>query len=318
VIWLCRLYVLALVILCILLWTLADIWWPATVLMYVPRWGFGLPLAVLVPAALLLWPRALRLLLLGAVIWLWPLMGLCLPWRLLFAGEPVGPTIRVVTCNTHYKQLNPVALREFLDETGADIVALQYWGGHYDGTVFEPGAVHIHKAGEFCLASRYPIVGTHHLSTPPLAVCVTLEAPVGRLQFVTLHLGTPRDGLLAVARQGELGIAELEVNIARRRTESERLTAWLRDIDGPLLITGDFNTTVESAIFREFWANYTDAFSAAGWGWGVTQITPRRTAARIDHILAGPGWRCRRCSVGPFVGSEHRPVVADFEWVGDR
>src|SRR5262249_40218923 len=156
-----------------------------------------------------------------------------------------------------------------------------------------------------CIVSRYPIRNTQDRGTPPLAVCATLEAPMGRLQFVTLHLGTPRDGLLAVARQGELGIAELETNIARRRSESERLTAGLRDVDGPLLITGDFNTTVESAIYRDYWAKYTDAFSVAGWGWGVTQVTPRRTAARIDHILAGPGWRCRRCWVGPFVGSEH-------------
>jgi endonuclease/exonuclease/phosphatase (EEP) superfamily protein YafD len=41
-----------------------------------------------------------------------------------------------------------------------------------------------------------------------------------------------------------------------------------------------------------------------------------KTAVRIDHILAGPGWRCRRCRVGPDAGSPHRPVIADMTWVG--
>ena len=35
-------------------------------------------------------------------------------------------------------------------------------------------------------------------------------------------------------------------------------------------------------------------------------------AVRIDHILAGPGWRCGRCWVGPDVGSPHRPLLADL------
>jgi vancomycin resistance protein VanJ len=37
---------------------------------------------------------------------------------------------------------------------------------------------------------------------------------------------------------------------------------------------------------------------------------------RIDHVLAGPGWHCDRCRVGPHVGSPHRPVLADLIWSG--
>jgi vancomycin resistance protein VanJ len=41
---------------------------------------------------------------------------------------------------------------------------------------------------------------------------------------------------------------------------------------------------------------------------------------RIDHILAGPGWYCARCWVGPDVGSPHRPVLADLiaTWKGEN
>jgi endonuclease/exonuclease/phosphatase (EEP) superfamily protein YafD len=82
-----------------------------------------------------------------------------------------------------------------------------------------------------------------------------------------------------------------------------------------LLIAGDFNLPPESAIFRASWGGYTDAFPAAGCGYGYTKFT-RWWGARIDHVLAGAGWQVRDCTVGPDVGSDHRPVLATLEWVG--
>ena len=70
-----------------------------------------------------------------------------------------------------------------------------------------------------------------------------------------------------------------------------------------------------SCVRQTYWSKYTNAFSEAGLGWGYT-FYANRTSLRIDHILAGPGWRCRECWVGPEVGSEHRPVIADLEWHG--
>src|SRR5262249_10314034 len=132
---------------------------------------------------------------------------------------------------------------------------------------------------------------------------------------------TPRDGLLAVVPSVRSsidlqGVPALEANVELRREQSAAITAWLSDVDGPLLIGGDFNTPVESTIYRECWSDYGNAFSLAGLGWGLTQHSPRRTAVRIDHLLAGRGWRCRACRIGPDVGSEHRPVYAEWEWRG--
>ena len=84
---------------------------------------------------------------------------------------------------------------------------------------------------------------------------------------------------------------------------------------GPLLLAGDFNLPVESAIYGQYWAQFSNAFSAAGLGLGHTKFT-RWHGVRIDHILAGPSWRFRRCWVGPDVKSDHRPLIADVEWVG--
>src|SRR5438309_7412973 len=58
------LYIAAVVGLWVLLDAAADVWWPATLIMYGPRWVWGVPLGVLVPTAALLRPRSL-----------WPLLA---------------------------------------------------------------------------------------------------------------------------------------------------------------------------------------------------------------------------------------------------
>jgi endonuclease/exonuclease/phosphatase (EEP) superfamily protein YafD len=78
------------------------------------------------------------------------------------------------------------------------------------------------------------------------------------------------------------------------------------------VVAGDFNTPPDSGVYGDFWASFGNAFSEAGFGFGNTHFT-HRTSLRIDHVLFGRGWRCRKCWVGPAVGSAHRPVIADLE-----
>jgi vancomycin resistance protein VanJ len=314
--WLCTLYTFSIALVWLLVWAAGDRWWPATIVMFIPWYAWALPLVALAPAALLVRRRLLWVLAFGLGLLLGPVMGLCLPWRLLLAGDRSGPQVRVMTCNVHYNQLDTPALAAVLRETNPDIVALQYWSSRDEKVLFDPAVWHIRNEHEFGLATRYKIHAIEPLGHPPCAVRYDLEAPIGPLHFFNLHLNTPRDGLLAVQKKGWAGVPELEANIARRREESREITGWLAPQTGPVLIAGDFNTPTGSAIYREHWSSHTNAFSVAGFGWGLTQFTTHRTAVRIDHILAGPGWRVRRCWVGPFVGSEHRPVIADLEWVG--
>src|SRR6185437_16484601 len=58
----------------------ADRWWLATLAMFAPRWLLAIPLAVLIPAALLLRGLCLKLLLVCSLLVAGPLMGLCVPW----------------------------------------------------------------------------------------------------------------------------------------------------------------------------------------------------------------------------------------------
>jgi vancomycin resistance protein VanJ len=117
-----------------------------------------------------------------------------------------------------------------------------------------------------------------------------------------------REGLVAV-RHRDLG--DFHANIVEREWESELARGWATRAAGPLLVAGDFNMPVESAIYRRYWSGFENAFSTAGNGYGSTKHT-RLFGTRIDHVLAAPGLECVNAFVGPDAGSDHRPLVADY------
>ena len=110
-------------------------------------------------------------------------------------------------------------------------------------------------------------------------------------------------------------IEEINYNRNRRESGAEDLEDFADLFEAPMIYAGDFNLPVDSNIFRHTLYDFTDAFSATGFGFGMTYHA-KWTITRIDHIVGNEGWRFGKCYVGPFVGSPHRPVIADMEWVG--
>lgn len=297
----------------------SDRWWMATVLLFAPRWLWGLPLCALAPVVLLRHQRLLWLFGLASVIVIGPIMGLCLPWRISFASQATGPRLRVLTCNGDARDLDPVRFGALLSELQPSIVAMQdVWTPHMANLV-ESDGWYVHVDNGLCLASRFPIRAVESVDSdafgPGLgrAVCYALETPTGIVHFFNLHLATPRWGLLAAIQGHSNGAAKLHDNSELRRRQSTAISRKASSLPGPVLLAGDFNTPVESTIYRECWSGYHNAFSVAGLGWGNTHLT-RHTRVRIDHILTSPDCRVRRCWVSPDVGSAHRPVIADLAW----
>jgi endonuclease/exonuclease/phosphatase (EEP) superfamily protein YafD len=118
--------------------------------------------------------------------------------------------------------------------------------------------------------------------------------------------------LEAVLWHGWSGLADLEETISKKNIEAEAVSKWIQTRREATLIAGDFNLTPESIIYRRQFGHLQNAFSMAGWGWGGTKFT-RHHSVRIDHILANACWRVVRCEVCPDVGSDHRPVMAEFD-----
>jgi endonuclease/exonuclease/phosphatase family metal-dependent hydrolase len=172
--------------------------------------------------------------------------------------------------------------------------------------------------GSLCLASRWPVdsvqvmeeVRTRDQGGTGAVVFYTIRHPDGAFGLANLHLETPGKGLEPLREGGEA--RRLIRNSMLRDVGSRRASRWILSRDFDPLMAGDFNLTVESAIYREHWSGCPNAFSRAGRGFGWTRIL-KRFSARIDHVITCGSWTARWAEVGPDLGSDHRPLVVDLE-----
>jgi len=245
---------------------------------------------------------------------LFPVMELCLPWHLLTTASHKGPHICVLTCNLHGQ--NTDALSTLIAAAKPDVVAIQEWNEQSRGLAIGQGDCHTLRDGELYLASRYPISkaeDSNQLRPPStMAVCYELNTPWGIVPFINLRLASPHQQLEAVRWRSASAPAGVRENSSMRLKQSQIISQYAASLGPTVLLAGDFNTPEGSSILRQCWARFSDAFSVAGLGFGHTYYS-RRVSTRIDYIMAGSSWRCRRCWIGPDVGSPHRPVIAELE-----
>lgn len=296
--------------------TLGDRWWPVTVFLFGPRWVLLLPLLALVPIALRWRPKALGPLGLGALVVLGPVMGWHLGWRGLLGGSR---DLRVVSYNV--ANGSRIELGPALELWEADVVALQECGGALSNHVRAMARTtqwHTHVFHDLCLLTRLPIVATDTFTGfrygggwGGLVTRHTLQAGDRSLTVVNLHFDTPRRGLERVRAGG--GVRELTTNLRLRSDAMRHARTWLGPMPGPVVVAGDFNTPSESAIFREHWGDFDDAFEEAGRGYGGTRVL-RRYRVRIDHLLSAGAIVPTHVEVGGDLGSDHLPVIGDFAW----
>lgn len=303
-----------------------DRWWFATVVLYSPRWLAAIPLVILLPLATYSHCRSLIPLFLGALIVFGPFMGFRLGLGKTHTPVKSGsPVIRVLTCNIDNGSFSKKALSMLIRESRADIVALQECSGEIK-LEMPPGWNGIREGGHG-IFSRYPLdrCQTVPVFRPPekwpmicMLQCI-VQAPGGEVAFGSIQLPTPRPGLQAMLdrrmilnpwRRGELEkLTEYRWRASREVRQAVDLISY------PVIIAGDFNMPTDSAIFRDVWGKYADAFSVAGFGYGLTQRASYKQitiGARIDHVLAGEGLVPLVCETGPDVGSDHLPLIADI------
>lgn len=304
------------------LYGLGDRWWPATVLLFGPRWVLLLPLMLLAPLALAILPRALVPLAGGALAIVGPVMGFA-------AGSLTAPRrapdLRVVSFNIQGGSALgvPGTLETAIATWEADVIALQECPHAVAAEARSLAALSTHTQGGLCLISRFPIVQVDSL--PPWrigeigwagsVVRYTLAIGGRMLRVTNLHLDTPGRGLEVLRERRDSRL--LAANLEMREVASRRASNWVIQGGSPAVVAGDFNTPGESAIFRQYWGHLDDAFAQAGLGYGGTRVL-RWFRVRIDHILTTDELRAVRAEVGADLGSDHLPLIADFTWNDDE
>ena len=310
---------LALVLLtALLLWGLSDRWWPATTLLFGPRWVLLLPLALLTAAALV-WDRALLMpLSLATLVILGPVMGLRTGWRGLFVEEDPDQDIRVVSFNARGGGnliRTPINL---LTDWDADIAAFQECREDLRQGLQELEGWHTHSVAGLCLVSRLEIREMQEMNREDFeyaggsGLVATYRFALGERPFylTNLHLETPRAGF-ELLRSGQVreGAWVTQQRSFLRGAEMRRARMWVNGFVGPHLVVGDFNTPPESLNYRSAWSDWQNAFSSVGRGLGGTRLNGW-IRVRIDHIVANQEWEVVDSRLGQDVGSDHLPMIA--------
>ncbi len=308
-------------------------WWVSAALLYLPRIGFGLPLPFLVILFLLSGRRLLLLSQLVALLLvLFPLMGLRLP------GSPARANgafhLRLCSYNIATGAHGAEPILEELRGTDADVILLQETDAtQYDALRRGLAGYQVHIAGQFLIASRFPVDETveppiirhRGRARSPRFVSYRVTTPAGPLRILNVHPISPREALAEL--RGEGLKTELESGRLLRGTASDKVMEntelrlqQLEMISGdahrsaaPVVIAGDTNLPTLSWALARWFGDYRDGFSEAGTGFGYTFPAPRHPWMRIDRVLADRRFRVVGFRVIESPASDHFPVVADLE-----
>ena len=316
-------YLAAALLVAALLWGMGDRTTLGTVLLFMGRWVFLLPLLLLVPVVAWLRARLLIPLAVGALVVLGPVMGFRTGWRRLLPS-PSGQQVRVVSFNAGGGRLVAQMLPSVLERWQAQLVAFQECGDELAAAARLVPGWHVHVSRDLCFLSRYPIRVAAVMDRSALdrikqsapdepggagyVARFVLDGPRGPIRAANLHLETPRKGLEGLMSGDR---RRMQNNTEIRGIEARLARAWVADGAGPLVVLGDFNTPVESVFFRDAWGDLADAFSVAGVGFGITKHNGW-IGARIDHVLVSDDWHVDRAIVDSERLSDHRALIADL------
>jgi endonuclease/exonuclease/phosphatase family metal-dependent hydrolase len=184
-----------------------------------------------------------------------------------------------------------------------------------------PGWNHARSAPELMVASRHPLrlvdrIDLRRERRGGSAAEFEITWNGRAIRVVDVHAASLRKGFDALIQRDPDAMTAFMSIAMIHREEAEHARSWIARGDGPLIVAGDFNAAADNPTFRAVWGDLEDAYTVASWGLGSTYST-RLMRIRIDHILTGPGWRAQRAWVGPNVRSQHYPLLADLEWVGE-
>jgi endonuclease/exonuclease/phosphatase (EEP) superfamily protein YafD len=217
-----------------------------------------------------------------------------------------GPTSVVAAANIGPDHDDVAATSADLLDLGADVLVVveltqpSMEGLHAAGVDEQyPYAVEDARPGTrgSAIYSRYPMRarGVEELGGARMARA-TVELPGGAVTVVAVHTTQPLASLRAL------------------RDQLERLGTLVEEIDGPVVLAGDFNATRQHQPFRELLdTGLTDAHLATGRGWSATWPAGHRFPpfALIDHVLVSGELSVASAGEVTITGTDHRAVVAE-------
>lgn len=215
-------------------------------------------------------------------------------------------SLNVLTSNPHKQRVMDLVTASDADVvvlTEVDIewsVALEALATQYPYRIVHPRPDNFGVA----LLSRLPleepgVMGLESMQMPSIMARITHQGR--RLLIVGTH---PRPPLSA-------GHADV------RDRQLQALGQLVARTEEPVVVLGDFNATPWSAPMRALTAGRL-GYRSHNAPWTPTWMVRTPFAIPIDHVLCTAPLVIIRRSVGPDVGSDHRPVQVELRWLSSQ
>ncbi|MBN8249354.1 MAG: endonuclease/exonuclease/phosphatase family protein [Verrucomicrobia bacterium] len=224
-------------------------------------------------------------------------------------AAPAGPRVRLVSLNVHTANRAFGRVLDYLRQEDPDLILLLEVDAHWMRelailTNGYPTLVADVREDNFGIAlfSRRP------LTAPEVVMLEGSEVPsiiagiaLGerRLQLLGTHPVPPASPDGARERDAQL------LSIGR----------WAAEHRGAAVVLGDLNVTPWSPVFHALLREGRLRRPHPGWGIVATwQLQNPLISLPLDHCLVSPGIAVTRLTVGPEVGSDHRPLSVELAW----
>jgi endonuclease/exonuclease/phosphatase (EEP) superfamily protein YafD len=216
-----------------------------------------------------------------------------------------APTFRLLSFNVWFRNPDMATTAAYIEQSQADAVVLL--------ELTPPQAERLRP-----LLPSYP---HSHIEPSRMGAAVFTKWPVLEAESMPLA----KDGAIAARVQIDWRGTPVTVlgvhlnwplgprNSKFRNEELAGVVAFSKAHRQPLIVAGDFNLTPWSEYFSDALEESGLHDSALGFGLGRTwpaQFAP--LGIRIDHCLISREWQSLRVDVGPPLGSDHLPVLADL------
>ena len=220
------------------------------------------------------------------------------------ASDPETQRLRMVSFNVNFTNTDHDSLIEYLQQQDVDVMvvlevrqpllrALEQAFGDWH-VIGQPSQ----DAFGMAVLTRQPIV-RHEivaLADSPPGIWIELDHGGHRYHVLAIHTLPPMSSEATRLRDDALDL------VAR----------WSKQRDGHIVVIGDFNATPWSHAFRRLLDDADLVNSQLGYG--VQSTWPRRLwplSIPIDHCVHSDSLTTTARDVGPFLGSDHRPLLGD-------
>lgn len=217
----------------------------------------------------------------------------------------------------------PTKINEMIKEQDPDIISLQEYMPNPDVVLsaypyqFEKLNGDNTKIGQI-MASKFPIVSSGSIEFPNTSnnavfIDVVIKRDTIRIYNIhlqSLHISADVAGLNA--GNSNMLVKKTSETFKIQQEQAELFLEHKNQSNLKTIITGDFNNTPYSYVYRKIKGNYNDAFDMAGKGFGRT-FDFKFFPIRIDFILTDIAFQVNGFTSISEKYSDHYPIIAKLK-----